>query len=152
MGTRYQGRPPEVRALNAYIKLTRATASVGARLGHRLAAAGLTPTQLGVLEALLHLGPLPQRVLGQKLLTSGSNVTMVIDNLERRGLVRRQRGVDDRRQVTVHLTADGRRFIGKVFPDHVADIVEEFSVLTPAEQDELGRLAKRLGRRGGEAD
>ena len=56
---------------------------------HRAAAgeAGLTPTQFGVLEALLHKGPLSQRELGQKVLTSAGNMTDLIDKLETRGLV-----------------------------------------------------------------
>ena len=145
MGTHYDGRPAEVRALDAYIKLTRAVSSVEARLGLELARAGLTSTQLGVLEALLHLGPLGQRVLGGKLLMSGGNITTVVDNLEARGLVRRERRDDDRRHVTVHLSPEGRRLIAKVFPNHVRAIVDAFSVLTPSEQETLGRLAKKLG-------
>ena len=145
MGTHYDGRPAEVRALDAYIKLTRAASSVEAHLAPRLADVGLSPTQLGVLEALLHLGPLGQRTLGAKLLSSGGNITTVVDNLERRGLARRERRDDDRRHVTVHLTPDGRRLISKVFPAHVRAIVQAFSALTPAEQDTLGRLAKKLG-------
>jgi len=145
VGTHYDGRPAEVRALDAYIKLTRAVSSVEARLGLELARAGLTSTQLGVLEALLHLGPLGQRVLGGKLLMSGGNITTVVDNLEARGLVRRERRDDDRRHVTVHLSPEGRRLIAKVFPNHVRAIVDAFSVLTPSEQETLGRLAKKLG-------
>jgi MarR family transcriptional regulator, 2-MHQ and catechol-resistance regulon repressor len=145
VGTHYDGRPAEVRALDAYIKLTRAVSSVEARLGPELARAGLTSTQLGVLEALLHLGPLGQRVLGGKLLMSGGNITTVVDNLEARGLVRRERRDDDRRHVTVHLSPEGRRLIAKVFPNHVRAIVDAFSVLTPSEQETLGRLAKKLG-------
>ena len=145
MGTHYRGRPAEVRALNAYIKLVRATSAVGARLARRLAAHRLTATQLGVLEALLHLGPLGQRTLGEKLLMSGANITTVVDNLERRGLARRERSEEDRRNITVHLTTEGRRLITKVFPGHAAAIAEVFSVLTAAEQDELGQLTKKLG-------
>jgi MarR family transcriptional regulator, 2-MHQ and catechol-resistance regulon repressor len=154
MGTHYRGRPAEVRALDAFIKLTRATSSVGARLAQRVADAGLTATQLGVLEALLHLGPLRQRVLGEKLLMSGGNITTVVDNLERRRLVRRERHDDDRRNVTVHLTAEGRRLIAGYFPAHAAAIAEELSVLSAAEQEELARLAKKLGlgRAGGGGD
>src|SRR5258705_12750251 len=126
VGTHYEGRAAEVRALDTYIKLTRATSSVGVRLSRRLAAAELTPTQLGVLEALLHLGALGQRVLGDKLLMSGGNITTVVDNLERRRLVRRERRGDDRRHVTGHLTSEGRRRIPRGFPGHLAATAEPF--------------------------
>jgi MarR family 2-MHQ and catechol resistance regulon transcriptional repressor len=146
MGTHYRGTKDEVRALSAFIKLVRAAESVGARLSPGLAKVGLTEGQFGALEALYHLGPLHQRELGAKLLRSGGNVTMVVDNLEKRGLVRRERGVEDRRFVTVHLTDAGRRLIARIFPRHAARVTEEMSVLTPAEQDELGRLCRKLGK------
>lgn len=147
MGTRHKGSPEEVRALNAFIKLSRAAESVLARLSGSLAEAGLTESQFGALEALYHLGPLHQRDVGAKLLRSSGNVTMVVDNLEKRGLVRRERGTEDRRYVTVHLTDAGRRLIARLFPRHAARITAELSALTPAEQDELGRLCRKLGKR-----
>ena len=106
MGTHYKGTSAEVLALDAFIKLMRATDSISAHLSRHTEAEGLTHGQFGVLEALLHLGPMSQRDLGAKLLRSGSNVTMVLDNLERRGLVRRTRRTDDRRAVEVALTAE----------------------------------------------
>ena len=57
----------------------------------RLAASGLTLTQFGVLEAILHKGPLSQRELSQKVLTSAGNMTDLVDKLEARGLVQRAR-------------------------------------------------------------
>jgi MarR family 2-MHQ and catechol resistance regulon transcriptional repressor len=146
MGTKYKGSKEEVRALNAFIKLERAAESVGGRLGGFVAEAGLSDSQFGALEALYHLGPLHQCELGRKLLRSSGNITMVVDNLEKRGLVRRERGREDRRFVTVHITEEGRRLIGRIFPGHVANIVTQMSVLTAAEQDELGRLCRKLGR------
>ena len=71
----------------------------------------------------------------------------MVDNLEKRQLVRRVRDRSDRRYVTVHLTPDGRRLIEAIFPGQVEAIVEEFSVLSADEQDELGRLCKKLGLR-----
>jgi MarR family 2-MHQ and catechol resistance regulon transcriptional repressor len=147
--THHEGTEVEVRALDAYIKLLRAVDSVTRRLGPQIEAAGLTMSQFGALEALHHLGPLCQRELGQKLLKSSGNITMVVDNLEKRGLVRRERGREDRRFVTVHLTEDGRRRIRDFFPRHAQAIVEEMSALTPAEQAELGRLCRKLGRKEG---
>jgi MarR family 2-MHQ and catechol resistance regulon transcriptional repressor len=145
MGTRYRGTPQEVRALDCYIKLMRCANSVQARLERQLAKLGLTESQFGILEALLHLGSVPQRELGRAIFKSRANVTTVVDNLERRGLVRRQRESADRRFVMVHLTAAGRTLVERVFPLQLRAIVHEFSVLTADEQDELGRLTKRLG-------
>lgn len=87
MGTHFKGTPTEQRTLNAFIKLMRATESLNSRLNKHLSDADLTVSQFGTLEALLHLGPLNQRTIGEKLLKSGGNVTMVIDNLERCGHV-----------------------------------------------------------------
>ena len=145
MGTRHAGSAGEVRALNVFIKLLRATNTLRARLVPRLGAHDLTETQFGVLEALYHLGPLCQRDIGDKLLTSGGNVTLVVDNLEKRGLVKRVRGTEDRRFVTVHLAAAGRRLIAKAFPPHARRVAEALGVLTAAEQEELGRLCRKLG-------
>jgi MarR family 2-MHQ and catechol resistance regulon transcriptional repressor len=147
MGTRYQGTPHEVRALNTYIKLMRCANSVQDRLERRLTRLGLTDNQFGVLEAILHLGPVAQHELSRALFTSRANITTVVDNLEKRDLVRRVRESSDRRYVTVHLTPSGRSLIEDVFPGQVAAIVEEFSVLDAEEQDDLGRLCKKLGRR-----
>jgi MarR family transcriptional regulator, 2-MHQ and catechol-resistance regulon repressor len=148
MGTHYQGAAREVRALDAYIKLLRAADSVVAR-AHRRTACDLTVSQFGVLETLHHLGPMHQRRIGAKLLKSGGNVTMVIDNLERRGLVERRRDQKDRRFVSVHLTPAGERLIAEVFPRHVRSIVEELSPLSAGEQATLARLCRKLGRREG---
>ncbi len=145
MATHYQGTDQEKRALDAYIKLLRAAESVAARLAQELRDDQLTISQFGSLEALLHLGPMSQRQLGNKLLKSSGNVTMVIDNLEKRGLVQRQREAHDRRVVTLHLTADGRRLIEEIFPRHVDDIVAEMACLTAAEQDTLGQLCRKVG-------
>jgi MarR family 2-MHQ and catechol resistance regulon transcriptional repressor len=90
MPTHYRGADQEVAALNAYIKLMRASDSITARLDPAMAKAHLTISQLGVLEALLHLGPLCQRDLGRKLLRSNGNITVVVSNLARRGLITRQ--------------------------------------------------------------
>ena len=132
-------------AVRAYVKLMRAARGVTACLEHRLAARGLTGTQLGVLEALLHKGPLTHRELGRKVLTSAGNMTDVVDKLEARGLVRRVRGTADRRQVRVELTGDGRGMIERVFPRHAEDIARAMSGLDRPELQALGELLRRLG-------
>lgn len=145
MGTRYQGSREERRALNTFIKLVRAAGSVSARVESHLSGIGLTVSQFGVLEALYHLGPLFQKDLASKILKSTGNITMVVDNLEKRGLVARARDEQDRRHFLVSITVEGKKLIRGFFPGHVARIVREMGALTAAEQDELGRLCRAVG-------
>jgi MarR family transcriptional regulator, 2-MHQ and catechol-resistance regulon repressor len=137
--------PAVVEALRAYVKLLRAAKAVVVRLEPGLAEAGLTSTQLGVLEAILHKGPLTQRELGRKVLTSAGNMTDVIDKLERRGLVSRSRQPGDRRAVRVDLTGEGRRIIAALFPTHAGRIAAAMDGLSIAELQELGALLRKLG-------
>lgn len=146
MPTHYRGTPEEIRALDAYIKLMRAAETIARRVSAELEPEGLTMSRFGVLEALLHLGPMCQKDLGRKILKSTGNITMVVDNLERDGLVRRERDAEDRRYVTVHLTEEGRERIRSVFPDHARSITRMMNALRPDEQEELSRLCRRLGR------
>ena len=145
MKRRYRGNQKEIRALRTYVKLMRAAESVTARTHRHLSSTGLTISQFAVLEALYQLGSLSQREIGQKILRSSGNITMVIDNLEKNGLVRRERSETDRRFFIVHLTDTGYHLINKIFPPHAAVIAEDLGVLTAAEQDTLGRLCKKLG-------
>jgi MarR family 2-MHQ and catechol resistance regulon transcriptional repressor len=134
-----------IAAVRLYVKLARASRAVAARTEPRLTEAGLTQTQLGVLEAILHLGPLTQRALTGKVLTSPGNMTDVIDKLEQRGLVTRCRVEADRRSVKVDLTAAGREFISNLFPRHAEDIARAMAGLTVAEIALLDDLLRRAG-------
>jgi MarR family 2-MHQ and catechol resistance regulon transcriptional repressor len=138
--------PRVIAAVRAYVKLSRANRAVNAGTEVLLTAAGITHTQLGVLEALLHLGPLTQRVLTDKVLTSPGNMTDVIDKLEQRGYVARCRVAADRRNVEVGLTEAGTAFIAALFPAHAADIAASMAALTDAEIATLDGLLRRLGR------
>lgn len=143
--------PAAALALNTYTKLMRAADSVTNRTSRVMTAAGLTISQFGVLEALLHKGPLCQRDIAAKILKSSGNITMVIDNLEKQGLVQRERSREDRRYFTVLLTETGTALIEQVFADVEAAIVAEMAVLDENEQGLLGGLCKRLGLREGGA-
>ena len=147
MGTHYKGNNKEIRALDAFIKLNRASESLNSRLSTQLNEWNLTVSQFGALEALYHLGPMNLSELSQKLLKSGGNITMVADNLEKRGLLVRKRSKTDRRYVKVELTYEGNNLIESIFPEHVTNIVNEMNALDPGEQEELSRLCKKLGRK-----
>lgn len=145
MKTTYKGSKNETRALNAYVKLMRASESVSSRIHEHLTKAGLSVSQFGVIEALYHLGPLSQADIAKKILKSSGNITMVIDNLEKRGLVKRERSQEDRRYYSIHLTAEGKKMIGDIFPTHAGKIVMAMNALTREEQETLGNLCRKLG-------
>ncbi len=149
MGTHHKGSKKEVTALNTYIKLVRAVESLNQRFYPFLAKYSLTESQFAVLEALYHIGPMNQRELSTKLLRSPGNVTMVIDNLERRKFAKRERGELDRRHYIIHLTSAGKDFISKIFPEHLQAIVNELGVLSDGEQYELQRMCKKIGLKEG---
>jgi MarR family transcriptional regulator, 2-MHQ and catechol-resistance regulon repressor len=150
MPTHYRGTENEVRSLNAYINLVRASDSVFSRLSPTLEALGVTTPQFGILEAIYHLGPMCQKALAEKLLRSGGNVTVVVNNLEKRGWVRRVRHAEDRRMVQIHLTPRGHALIERIFPQHAAEIAKEMGTLEAEEQEILRRLCRKLGRGGEE--
>lgn len=144
-GTHYRGSSAERRALAAFIKLLRAAHWASAKAGQRREEAGLTEGQFGVLEALFHLGPLDQKELGAKVLSSPGNLTLVVDNLAREGYVERHTDESDRRRRVVHMTPTGRRRVESLLPAHVGRIVQVMSGLTGREQEHLSSLCRKLG-------
>ena len=119
----------EAQVLKLYTQLMRATNAVTEKLHRHLLDYKLSTSQFGVIEALYHLGPLCQKDIGDKILKTSGNITLVIDNLEKRKLVKREKDPDDRRRMTVRLTASGQELVEKIFPDH-SKIAHQRNVLS----------------------
>lgn len=147
MPTKYKGTKKEETALNAFINFMRASLSLNSRLHKHYLNYGLTESQFGVLSTLsFSPGPLSQKEIASKLLTTAGNMTMVIDNLEKRGLIKRSKDGKDRRVTNIELTEEGKKLIADIFPEHVKAIVNELSYLNTEEQEALRDLCRKLGR------
>ena len=146
MPTRYSGTEEEVRALNAYINLMRASQSVYAKVERSLGLQGFTVSQFGILEALFHVGPMCQKDLAKKVLKTEGNLTTVITTMEKRGLVKREVQENDRRYITVTLTPKGRSLISDMFPIHVMGVARMFRCLSLEEQESLRGICRTLGK------
>ena len=83
--------------------------------------------------------------MGKKLLKSGGNITLVIDNLEKQDLVKRERGKEDRRLFYIYLTEKGKNLFEKIFPEYLNSILGAINILTDSEQIEFQRLCKKIG-------
>jgi len=115
-----------------------------------LGGTGLGDSEFRVLEVLLHRGSLPVNTIGPKVWLTPGSISVAVDRLEKKALVKR-RNTDDRRVRLVELTAKGRALITKTFREHAAAMEEAAVILSKDERLILLQLLKKLGK-GAEAE
>jgi DNA-binding MarR family transcriptional regulator len=105
---------------------------------------GLRLPHLGVLSCLAEFGPAAQRDLSARLRIDASDLVSVLDDLERNGLVRRERDPRDRRRYAVTLTPDGQARLDRRMA--VTKLMDErlFEPLTEQERSQLHHLLARV--------
>src|ERR1700732_2769470 len=118
----------------------------------RYAAAGIEETGLGlsdfgVLEVLLHKGPLPVNMIGPIVDLPPGSISTAVDRLVARGLVSRVESAEDRRVRIVALTPRGKDLIVSAFRKHSGQMKKVFSELSPEELRGLEVNLKRVGKR-----
>ncbi len=133
-------------ALKLWVALARCYNSCAQAEATEIKSYELTAPQFGVLEALAHLGPMKMCEIAQKYLTSGANITGVVDRLEEKGLVQRVMEAGDRRMFRIHLTEAGSRLMTEIFPPHAQTIEKMTGVLSAHEKTVLLKLLKKLGK------
>ena len=110
-----------------------------------LSQAGLGDSDFRVLEVLLHKGRLPVNTIGPMVWLTPGSISVAVDRLERRRLVKRSR-TEDRRVRLVDLTARGRTLISRIFREHAAAMERAARALPKRERLTLVRLLKKLGK------
>jgi len=118
----------------------------------RYAAAGIAETGLGlsdfgVLELLLHKGPLPVNALGPLVDLTPGSISIAVDRLVAKGLVSRVESAEDRRVRIVSLTAQGKDLIVAAFRKHSGQMKRVFSELSAEELRSLEASLKKVGKR-----
>jgi MarR family 2-MHQ and catechol resistance regulon transcriptional repressor len=118
----------------------------------RYATAGIEETGLGlsdfgVLEVLLHGGPLPVNTIGPLVDLTPGSISIAVDRLVAKGLVSRVESVDDRRVRIVALTSRGKDLIASAFRKHSAQMKKVFSELDAEELRDLEVALKKVGKR-----
>ena len=109
-----------------------------------LSETGLGDSDFRVLEALLSKGPLPVNTIGPKVWLTPGSISVAVDRLEKKKLVKR-RTTADRRVRLVELTAKGRELVAKTFERHAA-AMEKATSLSKEERLKLLELLKKLGK------
>lgn len=108
-----------------------------------LSAYGLTSSQFEILAILSEEGIIPLNRVSERLRCACSNVTGLVDHLERDGLVRRQRSRKDRRVVFLDLTEKGQE-VWRSIPHPGRSGFRLDSVLDREEEAELRRILNKL--------
>jgi DNA-binding MarR family transcriptional regulator len=98
----------------------------------------LSPSQFNVLN-LLHLNPdgLSQTDLSRQLIMHRSNLTGLVDRLEKRGLVARREVASDRRAYSVVLTAAGTKLLREILPRYYEEATRVWDRLPARRATEL---------------
>ncbi len=132
-------------ALSMWVKLARSADTFARLTAKDIDRYRLTVPQFGVIETLGHLGPMKIGEMCSKRLSTGGNMTVVVDNLVREGYVERVQDKADRRAYVVRLTKKGEAKFTEMFPAHAKCVEELASVLTEDELNQLSVLLKKLG-------
>jgi MarR family 2-MHQ and catechol resistance regulon transcriptional repressor len=108
---------------------------------------GLGFSDFGVLELLLHKGPMPVNTIGPIIDLTPGSISVAVDRLVAKGLVSRVESTEDRRVRIVTLTPRGKDLITTAFQKHSAQIKKVFSALSPEELRSLEAALKKVGKR-----
>jgi MarR family transcriptional regulator, 2-MHQ and catechol-resistance regulon repressor len=136
----------DLSAVHTWLVLWKAFRAVEAQATRSLAQFEVNPTDFGVLEALLHKGPLTVKQIGEKVLLTSGSMTVAVDRLEKRGLVARNNDANDRRARIIKLTPQGREFIERAFACHRDAMEEALKGFPEGERMLLLPLLRSLGR------
>ena len=139
---------PEVdtSGVHVWLVLWKASRAVEAHALRNVEGLDMGLSDFGVLEALLHKGPLSIKDLGAKVLLTSGSITTAVDRLEQKGLVERFNDKQDRRSRIVRLTATGRKVIKKAFAEHKLAMEQAVSGLDLKDRAQLIELLRRLGQ------
>ena len=107
---------------------------------------GITPQQYNVLRILRGAGQegLPTLDIVDRMIEQTPGITRLLDRLEAKKLVRRERPSDNRRQVLCYVTKDGRDLLSELETPMKNLANEALHMLNDSELDELIRLLERM--------
>ena len=127
-----------------WVSVARACHAVERALGAALLPLDLKPAQLDVLMNLYRHPGISQHDLARKLLVGRSNITMLVPQIEGRGLLRREGDEKDRRILRLTLTAEGEALLMRALKVYMALIEKAMATATPSECDFVGDHMRRI--------
>jgi DNA-binding MarR family transcriptional regulator len=115
--------------------------------GESVRGCGLTHAQFDIIATLGNTAGMSYKELGERTLITKGTLTGVIERLEQKGLVVRNRSSDDKRSYFVRLTPAGEDLFRDVFPKVVAHGKRLFETFSEADYDEMEQVLRKLRQR-----
>ena len=139
-------RSGDHRALRIWLRLLTCTQLIEKQVRARLREQFATTLPRFDLMAQLerHLEGLKMNALSRLLMVTGGNVTAIVDQLEKEGLVERLEEPADRRAFRIRLTKAGERSFAEMARAHEAWVVDMLGGLSRREHEELLKLLAKL--------
>lgn len=132
------------KSMQTWIQILRAFQKIRAKELKYINASGLSMNQFEVLEVLYHRGDLQVGALTKLIASTPGNVTVVVKNLTRDGLVQTLPSPEDSRVRIVSITEAGKSLIGGMFTGHAANLKSYFDMLSDEELVTLYDLLRKL--------
>ena len=127
-----------------WIAMVRAEKAVVRELTHALAPFDLKLGQLDVLMNIYRHPGMSRHDVARKLLIGRSNITMLLPQLEKQGLIRREGDKKDKRVMRLFLTEDGEARLMEALKVYTALIDRVMAQSTPAQCDAMGEQMRRI--------
>ena len=138
--------PSDISGVHIWLILMKAHRALARHAEQSIVGLGFCFSDFAALEALLHKGPQPVTEIANRIGLTAGSMSIALDRLARRGLVRRYAHPTDRRNRIIRLTAAGRKLIERAFRDHASVMEDIGKSLSNEERGVLIELLKRLGK------
>jgi DNA-binding MarR family transcriptional regulator len=135
-----------------FVAVLKAADHLGQQAEQMLKSHGLTGTQYNVLRILRGAGPdgLPCRSVGDRMISHDPDMTRLLDRMEKRGLISRERQKDDRRVVKTRVTSQGLEILKKLDLPVREMHKEQFLHMSGAKLKQLAELLEEIRERESE--
>ncbi len=132
------------KAMTTWIQLFRSFNKIRAKESLYIQSCDLTMNQFQVLEVLYHRGDLSIGAITKLTMGTPGNITVVVKNLKRDGLVNSVPDSRDKRSSILSITKKGKDIIEQLFPQHAKNLQSYFEVLDDDEMENLFSLLRKL--------
>lgn len=133
-------------SLSTWVEIMKAFNSIRSLELSLIEANGLTIGQFALLELLYHRGDQTIGAATKLAMSTPGNMTVVVKNLAKQGLITTRKNPADKRSSTLQITEEGKLLMDSLFPEHSRRITAFLSGLSAQEQKSVQELLRKLNK------